>query len=215
MREIVFLDGEEELRLPVTPEAFEISDGIKIETVNITNIGDVIFGGNSTIEGFSLSGFFPDSDYDFARRDREPYDYVNWFIYRAWNRRVMRFIVTGTPINIAVMLENISYGEHDGTGDVYYTLSVRRYKQMYVPNDAAETTALNPEASRSDDVSAKDETVEDYVIKPGDCLWKIAVKKYGDSALWPKIQQYNKKTTTLLIDGEKILLPPKAVLEAL
>ena len=206
MRDFVFRDGAEECVLPVTPQSFDITDGINIQTVNITNAGDAIFGGNSILKGFQLSSFFPAQRYDFSKTDTEPYSFVNWFMYRSLNRRVLRFIVTNTPINIAVMIGSINYGEKDGTGDVYYTLDIERYKQLFITG-----TAEDYGVPRGDDAAERTEVTE-YTVLEGDELWIIALREYGDASLYERLQRYNGKTSCFLTAGEKIMIPPKGYL---
>ena len=213
-RKIIFKDGDEELVLPVTPPSFQLSEGISIETVNITSLGDVIFGGNPTIGSFNIESFFPAQDYDFAQRIAEPYSYVNWFIDRCWRKKVLRFIVAGTSINIGVMIGNIDYGEKDGSGDVYYTLTVHRHKEVGGLYDLAESAAVpSGESVRPDDKNESGE-IKSYIVRDGDCLWSIAQAEYGDgNGLWEKLKKYNGFTSTIIYTGGTVLLPPKSVLE--
>jgi LysM repeat protein len=49
-----------------------------------------------------------------------------------------------------------------------------------------------------------------YVVRPTDTLWSIAAGRYaGDprEAIW-KIQRRNGLTDTLLVPGQRLLLPP-------
>lgn len=209
---IIFKDGDEELILPVTPPSFQLSDGIEIQNVNITNLGDVIFGGNSKVTSFSIESFFPNQDYDFSQRIAEPYSYVNWFIDRCWRKKLLRFIVVGTTINIEVMLEDIQYGERDGSGDVYYVLSIYRYKGFGQPYTESTITAIEEEATRPDDI-AESEEIKTYIVKDGDCLWNIALAEYGDGNLWEKLKKYNGFTSTIIYTDGVVLLPPKSTLE--
>lgn len=44
--------------------------------------------------------------------------------------KALRLIVTGTPVNVPVLLGPVRYGEQDGTGDVYVTLTFRQYREL-------------------------------------------------------------------------------------
>jgi nucleoid-associated protein YgaU len=49
-----------------------------------------------------------------------------------------------------------------------------------------------------------------YYIKPGDSLWKIALKFYGSGAYWPRIYNANKekiKNPTLIFPFQRIVIP--------
>ena len=58
-RKIVLKDGDFELILPVTPESYTVTAGVKIETVNIDGIGDVVFGGHGSLASVKIESFFP------------------------------------------------------------------------------------------------------------------------------------------------------------
>lgn len=49
-----------------------------------------------------------------------------------------------------------------------------------------------------------------YVVKRGDCLWKIAKKYYGNGALYTKIYNANRdkiKNPNLIYTGQKFIIP--------
>lgn len=59
-----------------------------------------------------------------------PYVFVELLV--KWSRagEPLRLIVTGTPVNVPVLLGPVRYGEQDGTGDVYVTLTFRQYREL-------------------------------------------------------------------------------------
>src|SRR5262249_26015670 len=57
-----------------------------------------------------------------------------------------------------------------------------------LPTSAAATNAAGIEAA------PLQQTTQTYVVQPGDSLWAIAVRFYGNGALWPTIYQANMKT---------------------
>lgn len=57
------------LILPITPETFKVSSGIRIETINIHAIGDIRIAGYPTLDSISISGIFPANRYSFAVTD--------------------------------------------------------------------------------------------------------------------------------------------------
>ena len=93
------------LILPVTPESFEVGAGIKIETVNIHALGDLRIAGYPILDNISISGFFPARRYRFAITDDvQPYALVAQFKAWAASRAVVRFLVTGTDVNLPVLV---------------------------------------------------------------------------------------------------------------
>lgn len=53
-----------------------------------------------------------------------------------------------------------------------------------------------------------EETKNYYVVQPGDDLWQIALKNYGDGYAWPIIAQANKLVNPDIIQpGMKLIIP--------
>ena len=99
------------LILPITPETFKVSSGIRIETINIHAIGDIRIAGYPTLDSISISGIFPANRYSFAVTDDiTPYALVAKFKEWAASRKVVRWLVTGSDVNMPVLIESISYG---------------------------------------------------------------------------------------------------------
>ena len=210
---ISFADENEMISLPVAPPDFKIAKGIGIETVSLSEIGDYIFAGKKTLESMTISSFFPKKDYYFATKKKEPYEYIAWIEKRMYDETVVRYIIEGTNINIPVLFTNIVYGERDGTGDVYYDLSLREYKYTgAVITTAAEVESMS---QRNDELLYNQTDIETYVIKKGDTLSKICLDKYGNYKLWEKLQKYNGLSTTLIFTGNTLKIPPIKILEEL
>lgn len=199
-RKIRFLDGKEELVLPVTPPSFEIEDGVRIETVNLTGLGDIVIPGHSTLTQITINSFFPASPYPFSSQIAEPYSYAAWFSDRSARKKVLRLLVDGTGLNVAVLIDNIRYGERDGTNDVYYSLSLQRYRYT-----SADGSAVRETPDRDD--------VEMYTVKEGDTLSIIAAEKYGDMWLYPKIMSYNGLISDMIHPGDILALPPLSAIQ--
>jgi len=56
-----------------------------------------------------------------------------------------------------------------------------------------------------------DKKSSEYVAEMNDALWKISLKVYGDSTLWPLIYMGNKdqiKNPNLITPGQKFIIPP-------
>ncbi len=155
------------LILPITPEAFEVSSGIRIETINIHAIGDIRIAGYPTLDSISISGIFPANRYSFAVTDDiTPYALVAKFKEWAASRKVVRWLVTGSDVNMPVLIESISYGEKDGSGDVYYTLRMAEYCHV--------------SASSGRSIDRYPKLPDVYTPEKGENLFIVADKVYGD-----------------------------------
>lgn len=121
---------------------------------------------------------------------------------------VLRMIVTDTPVNLPVLLAPVRYGEQDGTGDVYVTLTMRQYREL-----AAETTeqAATGNAGRAQPQETK--TVATYTVVRGDTMWGIARRYYGDGTLAWKLASYNGiPNANLIYPGQKVTIPDRSLL---
>ena len=201
------------MRLPVTPSEFIVSLGNKIETVNVTEVGDVNIAGTGNLMSIQLSSFFPNRDYSFvfpvssdppSVEVSTPYDYIGYFQDWKNNKTVLKFVIpSNNVVNVPVLLEEISYGEKDASGDVYYTLSLREYRQLKL-NASIDTQAANEVRS----VENAPKPPQEYTVVSGDTLWAIAKKYYGNGSLYPKIAEANGlKNPHLIYPGDVFIIP--------
>lgn len=214
LRKIYFKDetNKIELLLPITPTSFEMTHGLKVETINIHTLGDVNVAGYTTLANISIEGIFPAQKYSFSFEPTVDittnYDYVEYFKKWIANKQVLRFIVTDTNINIKVIIEEIKDGEKDGTNDIYYTLSIREYRQV----QSTKMQSNKTNASRS---ASTQTTTSSYVVKKGDTLSTVCRKFYGDSSLYTKLAKYNGiKNPSLISIGKTLKLPSITVLKS-
>ena len=194
--EIWFKTKDKAVRLPVMPSEFERVVGADYETNKIVGLGDVAtFNGNGLAQ-LSLSSFFPNKEYSFNAYSNvpKPYDLVRYF--KEWKNKgtVVRVILTGTDINQSMYITNFSYGEKDGTGDVYYSIDLLEYRPITIPKYNNNDNSDN--SDREDNNKDKEEdnktTQKTHKVVKGDSLWAIAQKYYGKGSLYPKIKEANK-----------------------
>lgn len=198
-----------ELALPVTPASFNISHGISVETVNIYALGELAVAGNPSLSSISISCVFPAKAYPFMERDAiiNPYYYVDLFEALCDSRTVLRFMISDTIVNTLVLIESVSYGEQDGTRDVYATLNLRKYRKA-----EAVMTENTGNSSRPADPPV---TPDAYTVVSGDTLSGIALRFYGDAFLYQKLADYNKiKNPNLIYPGDIIELPDISLLRS-
>ncbi|TWH59167.1 LysM domain-containing protein [Desulfitobacterium sp. LBE] len=208
LRKFIFKDGNRELLLPVTPPSFTITHGIKIETIHIHTLGDVNIAGYGTLAAIKIDCLFPAQPYPFALTDENPYTYVKTFQKFCDKRKVIRFVIPNTPVNLPVLVESIAYSERDGTHDVYATLTLREYRQLNAVKVEQSGTENQPRPA----AAAIDKPTA-YTVESGDTLSSICRKFYGDANLYPKVADANGLTNPHLIFPEQILnMPDKSQL---
>ena len=205
MRTFIFKDTEteEELVLPVTPKEYEIEHGRKANGLTMTQAGDVNLPGTLVLLDQEIECLLPARDYPF----NQPGAVLNpfWYVEKLekWSDAgtVLRFIVSGTPVNAAVILDPIRFREQDGTGDLYCTIPIRGYRQL-----AAEAVEGTGNGARS--VETAPEKGTSYVVQAGDTLSAIAKRVYGDASLYGKLAAANGiLNPNLIYPGQVLTLP--------
>lgn len=195
-------NNTERLRLPVLPPSFEVSVGNLNTRVNINEIGTINLIGKSDLKGITIESFFPAQEYYFVEYTGFPKPYECVEMIEKWrlSGKPIRLIITDTPINIAMAIENFSYGEKDGTGDVYYSLELAEYVFVGV-KETSESHGYVQNLKRP----AK-EIPKTYTVKPNDNPITIAKKTTGNSANAKKIMDKNKVKKIVSSDGRRELV---------
>lgn len=209
MRKIIFKDTEKntELVLPITPASFELSHGINIETVNIHALGDVALVGYGNLPEFRIDCMFPAKNYPFNQpgADTSPYNYIKKFENWCDKGTVLRYVISQTKINIPIIISDITYGEKDGTGDVYASITIRKYRKL-----SQVQVSKTGNSTRAAEKTSKANT---YIIKPGDTLSAISRKFYGNASLYTKLAVFNNiKNPNLIYAGKTLRIPDKDLL---
>lgn len=122
---------EQVIQLPIVPSEFKVPSPVNNETYTTIKQGDIKLLGQRGLKAIVIDTFFPSKDYPFSRdKTYKGWEYVE--IIESWiDLRVpIRLIATGTPVNILMAIDNFEYGYRDGSGDVYYTLSLSEFKEI-------------------------------------------------------------------------------------
>lgn len=200
-----FRNNEDRFQLPVTPSGYGVTRSKDNKTVNINSLGDIKLIGKEGLRSLTIESFFPAHDYKFIDSTEvwEPFQYVEMIEKWEETTEPIRVIYTDTPINYAMSIESFEWKEQDGTGDVYFTLSLEEY--IFVKK-----TKTKVEKSKRTTQKKKNYS---YKTKAGDTLYKIAKIEYGKGENWRKIYNYgnNKKiigkNPNLLKVGITIVIP--------
>lgn len=117
------------IKLPVTPETITIESPQKIETFDAIGQGELKIIGIKGTRKLILSSFFPVKEYPFLKdRTYKGMQYVEK-IERWRDLRVPLIILIPDMLQtFFVVIETASYSIQDGSGDIYYEISIEEYK---------------------------------------------------------------------------------------
>lgn len=207
-RKFIFRDlsgsGIPELSLPVTPDRYQVEKGVNVEVVNIHALGDAIVMGYGTLATININCLLPRRSYRFSASSNAQ-TYIQRFEQWVEEKTELRFIVSGTNVNIPVRLQSISYGEQDGTNDIYADIILREYRNLQAVQVKESTAESKGRAAPETPPKSKP-----YEIKPGDTLSAICYDEYRDAspATYNKVAAYNNISNPHLIyAGNTIILP--------
>ena len=188
-------NNEEQLRLPVTPSDFELSQRNNNTVININALGEINLIGKKGLASISLSSFFPAQEYYFCKYTGFPKPYECVKMIQKWrdSGRPIRLIITGTSINYAMTIENFIFSEQDGTRDVYFTLELREYvftkqvkpTKVATPNGTQVTVPATKRESKP--IPSK------YKAQKGDNMYTVAKKTTGSMSNAKAIAKTNKR----------------------
>lgn len=203
----------QELTLPVTPASYPMAMGRAVETLDMAETGQISLPGLRSLFDEAIEGFFPARLYPFCAPGAvaDPQYYIGLLTQWSEAAQVCRYIVSGTGINVPVLLGPLSYGEEDGSNDVRYTIPLREYR--YLEDAVVEETG---NTDRPVEPAAEPKTAERYTVEAGDCLWTICRRVYGDGALAYQLATANNiANPDLIYPGQVLDLPDRASLTAM
>ena len=197
---------KDKLQLPVKPSEFTVQVINRNTVVNVITVGDLNLLGKTGLREISLSSFFPAIDYSFSINSgrKAPSAYVEKIEKWRVSGKPIRVIITGS-LNMECSIESFSYGERDATGDIYYTIALKEYKnpKTSTPNSSKSTSTRTTQSTTTN-------SGKTYTVKSGDCLWKIAKQFYGDGSQYTKIYNANKDKISdpnLIYPGQVLKIP--------
>lgn len=123
------------IKIPIPPSSWSFGSPYGVRNFETINLGTISLIGKRGVKSISFSGFFPRDlrTYNFDRSNQmSGWDYVKKI--EEWRRREIpvRLIITDTPMNIAMVINNFRYGINDGTGDIQYTINMQEFKFLNI-----------------------------------------------------------------------------------
>ena len=202
-------DTGQTLTLPVTPSSYPMAAGRAVERLDMAQTGQIALPGLQTLFTGQLEFELPavGRPYMTAGAVTDPQYYID--LLTSWSRdaNVCRYIVTGTAVNIPVLLGPLDYGEGDGndhTNDVHCKLPLYEYRYL----EEAKVEQVTQNAGRPVDADSQPQTADSYTVVAGDSLWAICKRFYGDGSLAYKLATANGITNpNLIYPGQVLTLP--------
>lgn len=184
--DITLTQGGTSVYFPVLPPSYKISSSQNNTTVNINATGEINLLGHKNLDTISWDCFFPSQNDDYVQNmQMSPTEYVETL--KTMKEKGVCDLHLMDVLADHVTIESFDYSEEDGTGDIHYSISLKKY--IYISQagvvDVAVTKARPlPETPREG---------KTYTVKKGDTLWMIAKKQNGNSD-WKSIYKANKST---------------------
>ena len=204
-------DGSTSFQFPVNPEEVNISRSKGYETINMLEHGEFDFAQGEKVKEITFSSFFP-TRYDPSYCMDEKYfldprvamNVLNTFLI---SKNPLRFIISGTGVNVPVFLVSLNSSFRGGeTGDIYFDLTLRTWRDSKV-----EKVGSGGAASKSSSRVDLKKISKTYTVKAGDSLSKIAKLELGNSSKWNEIYKLNAKIIgsdpNRIKPGQKLVMP--------
>lgn len=201
----VYLNASgDNLRFPVCPAEVGKNINADISGEKIIKRGTVNIFNGSEPDSISLSGFFPNASATYGFIDvkgQDPYGYVNKIEKWCKSGERLRYIVTGTPINLPVKVSHFEYKEKDGSGDVYFVVELKEDADITIPEWSPVVMSGNEKQGKANKVHSRPRenvdlsklrvkaSTREHTVKHGEYLYMIAKKYYGNGNLYKKISQ--------------------------
>ena len=181
-------NGEERIYFTVNPAQIAVSRPNRNRVLPLAMGGTVNAWGGRGLREVRLETFLPDADspfYDGA----DPQTVLA--MLRSWQDSgdPVRLILSGSDINDAFLIEDVTETLREGDRDVGLTLTLREYK--FKSALAALAGGSGSAASVSKTRTDERVTPKTYTVKKGDTLWDIACRFYGDGTKWGAIAAKN------------------------
>ena len=188
------------IRFPVTPSEVICETSANISTESVNDLGNVSLFSGVELRSIPINSFFPNRQYSFCtyRNIEKPYELVGKIENWQNEGKKLRYIVSDGYTNIPVMINSFTYQEQDGTGDVYFDLSLIEYKEIKLNKTSNSENSNNSTNRTTENAPTPNGKNKTHKVSSGDSLWSIAQKFYGDGSQYTKIKEANKDKYTSL-----------------
>lgn len=195
-------NNEELIELPMLPEKIEISGSGANKSSEVLNLGEITQLKLPKLFSLQIDTEFPANWTPVcevsASKLRSPFDYIT--MIEKWRRtlRPIRFVFTGSTVDInsPVSIESFTYTENGGDpGTFKIKIKLKEYRFYGVDKVNIDNNFI--QKSRSTTRTVK----QLYKVKKGDTLTSISIKNFGNESKYWDIKRLNGLTDADLING--------------
>ena len=188
---MTFNNNAERLQFPVLPERINIRKRRTNQSISVQGLGEVVVMQDDAAVMINFSSFFPKTPFPGVQYENllPPEDIKDMITIWQKADRPVRFLVTGTTINLPFTIEDFSYNEQGGDiGALHYSLSLKEYRFVKTRRVELEGNAAvlpEPTVERAD--NRQPEPV--HTVVSGDNLSAIARR---NGTTWQAIFELNR-----------------------
>lgn len=214
------------LQIPVNPEIVKVQKSGNNDSINIVGLGEATIISDPKALKISFSSFFPKAYFPGCnvRKPLMPHYYIIKISSWMDKKIPIRLYITSCDIVQYVTIEDFSYSQSGGdVGSYDYAVTLKRYRTLKIQQikiqekkttqtgkQTLKTAVLPKKTTKTARVNTQKKPTT-YTVKPGDCLWNIAKKFYGDGSLYTKIYNANKSVIganpNLIYPGQVLTIP--------
>ena len=195
-------NGEERIYFTVNPARLTVTRPNENRVRSLAMGGTVNIWGGRGLREVRLTTFLP-SAYSPFFDGKEPESVLA--MLKSWQDSgdPVRLIISGSDINDAFLIEDVSETLAEGDRDVGLTVTLREYKfkSALAALAGGSGTASSAGTKRTDERTA----AKSYTVKRGDTLWDIAHRFYGSGTEWRRIAEKNGVTNPRTLQIGKVL----------
>ncbi len=204
------------IALSMLPEQLTHKSSAEFERYNIINTGPVEVHNGNGLQTFSWNGQLPGRSVKGMAFVKEwhwqPPEQIERMI-RGWEESstILCFMVTETNINHDVVVRDFDI-TLKGTNYWNYSIELAEHRDLriYTVQEAVNRKTSGRTRTMSNVAYAREKQIS-YVLKPGDTLWNLAKRYFGNGEQYVRIYEINKDVIgsdpAILRSGTVITLP--------
>lgn len=188
--------------LPVSPGKLTTTINNQNRTINLINDGQVNLLKEPGLTEIDFEILLPSQEYPFARYKNgfvKPIEFLQKFEKLKSKKKPFEFIVARTDpagkvvfdTDMQMSIESYTISEEEGF-DVNVSLKLKQYKPYGTQKIKIKPVSQKATKENEREMKSGNGGTVHKVI-PGDCLWAIAKKYYGDGSYYPTIYEANKE----------------------